>query len=278
MVFAEINPFVRFAGNITYHRAEEVCAYDSRLILLLSDGLTLMLNGEEYNLSKGDLAYWPPGTPYAFLYPESFMISVIDFDFVNSFSRMNTSIPRSGKEEFDNEKIYFEHFSDATFFNAPFVIKSADFASEGVFEMVREFSTKTLYYREKMSGQLKILLSEIGKSVSSGSKKSFEATEKIIKYIEEHYSEKITNSELSDLVSYHEYHINRLMKAHTGQSLHEYLMRYRISVAKKLLLSGEMQITEIAEKTGFDSSAHFSSVFKKITGVTPLAYRKNRIL
>ncbi len=278
MKFCDINPFVRFAGSFTYHKAEEVCAYDSRIIMLLSDRLTILLNGEEVLLSKGDLAYWPPGTPYAFLEPESFMVSVIDFDFVNNFSSMEKSIRRSGKEDFDEKKKHFEPFSDAVFFNAPFIIRSAEFVGEEMFELVKEFSKKTIYFKETTSGQLKILLSALARNYTSGGVKSFEATEKIIKYIEEHYGEKITNAELAELVSYHEYHINRLMKAHTGQSLHEYLVAYRINVAKKLLLSGRMQITEIAERTGFDSPAHFSSVFRKFTGVTPLTYRKKKIL
>ncbi|MDO5478060.1 MAG: helix-turn-helix transcriptional regulator, partial [Clostridia bacterium] len=89
---------------------------------------------------------------------------------------------------------------------------------------------------------------------------------------------KIKNSELSELVNYHEYHINRLMKAHTGYSLHEYIIRYRVSAAKKLLLSGGKSIAEIAEETGFDSPAHFSSVFRERTGETPGAYKKKMLL
>jgi YesN/AraC family two-component response regulator len=51
----------------------------------------------------------------------------------------------------------------------------------------------------------------------------------------------------------------------------------RIEKATELILnSPELNVTEIAMKTGFDDSAYFSRQFKKIIGTAPLAYIKNR--
>ena len=43
--------------------------------------------------------------------------------------------------------------------------------------------------------------------------------------------------------------------------------------AKELLTESDLSISEIGETVGFVSSAHFSHVFKKMTGMTPSAYR-----
>ena len=68
-------------------------------------------------------------------------------------------------------------------------------------------------------------------------------------------------------------YFSTLFKNETGLSFSEYLCSYRIDAAKKLLSSGNYKNYEIAELTGFRNSAYFCSVFKKITGTTPGAYR-----
>ena len=58
----------------------------------------------------------------------------------------------------------------------------------------------------------------------------------------------------------------------TGQTPLEYRTRIRIESAKQMLESGELSIAEIGEKIGFSSPAHFSTVFKKLVGISPKKY------
>ena len=55
----------------------------------------------------------------------------------------------------------------------------------------------------------------------------------------------------------------------------EYLIEYRIEIAKKLLKSTKLSMTEVAQETGFSSSAYFSKIFKRECNMTPLEYRKH---
>lgn len=64
------------------------------------------------------------------------------------------------------------------------------------------------------------------------------------------------------------------VKNYTGFSPLNYLINIRISEAIKLLRRQEMSITNIALETGFYSSQHFSTTFKKLTGYTPIEFRK----
>ncbi|HPH20541.1 MAG TPA: helix-turn-helix transcriptional regulator, partial [Haliscomenobacter sp.] len=66
------------------------------------------------------------------------------------------------------------------------------------------------------------------------------------------------------------------VKAFTGFSPLHYLINLRIAEAIKLLRQTKMSLTDIAFDTGFYSSQHFSSTFKKLTGYTPRAYRKTQ--
>lgn len=64
------------------------------------------------------------------------------------------------------------------------------------------------------------------------------------------------------------------VKNYTGFSPLNYLINIRISEATKLLRKGEVNAVTIALETGFYSSQHFSTTFKKLTGYTPGQFRK----
>jgi len=67
------------------------------------------------------------------------------------------------------------------------------------------------------------------------------------------------------------------VKSFTGFSPMSYLINIRISEAIRLLKKPEAHMTNIALETGFYSSQHFATTFKKLTGYTPSQFRKNNI-
>jgi len=68
---------------------------------------------------------------------------------------------------------------------------------------------------------------------------------------------------------------NEKVKSYTGFTPLNYLINIRVSEAIKLLKKSDVGITDIALDTGFYSSQHFSTTFKKLTGFTPGEFRKN---
>ena len=58
-------------------------------------------------------------------------------------------------------------------------------------------------------------------------------------------------------------------------SIIEYVLKERIAMAKSLLMEGSLPLTKISEMVGFSDYNYFSRTFKKQTGYTPLAYKKN---
>ena len=66
-----------------------------------------------------------------------------------------------------------------------------------------------------------------------------------------------------------------LIKKQTGVSAQEYVQGKIVDLAKSMLLGTEKTITEISYDLGFQYSQHFNRVFKKNTGLTPSAYRRN---
>ena len=67
------------------------------------------------------------------------------------------------------------------------------------------------------------------------------------------------------------------VKNYSGFSPLNYLITIRISEATKLLKQSDLSVTDIALETGFYSSQHFATTFKKLTGYTPRDFRKNNI-
>ena len=75
------------------------------------------------------------------------------------------------------------------------------------------------------------------------------------------------------MTNYNGAYISRIFKQIVGMNLSTYVTSCRISKAKELLMHGNDNISEIAEKVGFDSSQYFSNVFKRMVGTTPGEYR-----
>ena len=82
-------------------------------------------------------------------------------------------------------------------------------------------------------------------------------------------------SDLAEALQMPEKSASRLFKEYMGVNFTKYVATLRIDQAKQLLLTTDLSIAEIAEKTGFASSAYFVRVFKAEAGLSPSAYRQS---
>ncbi len=69
-------------------------------------------------------------------------------------------------------------------------------------------------------------------------------------------------------------HLDRIFKREYGKTVTDYILQERIALSKQLLAGSSLSVSEVAAKVGFVNFSHFSSVFKKSTGLTPFLYRK----
>lgn len=106
-----------------------------------------------------------------------------------------------------------------------------------------------------------------------------EAINKVTKYIEQYYNTDISVDTLSDIANISKYYLIKIFKHFMGKTPYEYILEYRISIAKLYLAQNNLSISEITTLIGFNDSKIFITNFKKITGFTPLQYKsKNSIL
>ena len=92
---------------------------------------------------------------------------------------------------------------------------------------------------------------------------------KAILYLNVNAGQQIVRWKLADTVHVSEDYLTRIFHKEIGLSLWEYLNRYRIYLATKMLRETNDTIYEIAENAGFQDQAYFCRVFKKIYGVPP---------
>lgn len=93
-------------------------------------------------------------------------------------------------------------------------------------------------------------------------------------YIDKHILEIISLEAMAGELGYDTYYLTTLFRKHTGKTIKSYILEKKVDRAKILLSSTLMDIQEISDYLSFQSASYFCTQFKKITGETPLSYRK----
>ena len=102
-----------------------------------------------------------------------------------------------------------------------------------------------------------------------------ETVEQICAYLAANYQQKFSLTDVAARFYLSPYYLSRLFRRVTGQSIVDYINGRRIEAAQRLLESTDLNISAVAEQTGFASAAHFRRVFRETMGTGPLQYRKS---
>ena len=137
-------------------------------------------------------------------------------------------------------------------------------------------------YRSAGNGELQsaamtmlflLLFLELSMRIEKNGKRQSGKMAKVLSYINENYEYDIGMEELAEKFGVSSRYIRKCFKEETGISCSQYIASLRIEKAKEMLWSGSETVTEIAARTGFNSSQYFCRVFQQYTGMTPLEYR-----
>ncbi len=99
---------------------------------------------------------------------------------------------------------------------------------------------------------------------------------KIIKYVDEHITERMSLWDIAEKFHLSKEHTSYIFKREMGTPLVSYINEQKSLLAKKLILSDEMVLSDISDYLGFENYDYFSKTFKKYMGVTPLKLKKNK--
>lgn len=96
---------------------------------------------------------------------------------------------------------------------------------------------------------------------------------RVVQYVDENLSAKITLQDLAAVAGLSRMHFAAQFRAAMGMRPHEYLLKRRIERAEELLKHTDIPLVEIALTVGFQTQAHFTTVFKRFAGDTPYQWR-----
>ena len=110
---------------------------------------------------------------------------------------------------------------------------------------------------------------------TTGTGQSNDILRKIISYVNEHYTEKLSLEEVANQVGFSREYFCRFFKQHMGITFLRYLNEVRISHAGRILMNTDKSISEVMQESGFTNQTIFNRLFKEIYGMTPRQARNS---
>ena len=243
------------------------------LYVLLSGKAKVQSGEKNFELNERDFIITPPGTHHAHNPDKSFVSSV---SICFSATGLNDLLICNRVGQLDDEKMnilnilineYINNYEFQPDSDIPYV-KKAEFKNEFAYPQMFKCGLEMIliqitryFQQEKAPAKINI-------------QKEYKKN-KVVEYIKEHYKEKISLEDIAKSFNYSVGHLCRKFKEEIGDSVVNYIIKYRISIAMKLLFERkELSIEEIALDVGFNDVQFFDKTFKKLTGMTPGKYRK----
>jgi two-component system, response regulator YesN len=96
----------------------------------------------------------------------------------------------------------------------------------------------------------------------------------MVKLIHEKYDEDISLESCASILNFHPVYLSRVFKKEVGVNFSEYLVEYRMNIAKKWLEGTNLKISDIAEKLKYTNTSAFIRTFRRTVGATPGQYRE----
>ena len=266
-----LNPVIRTVSLYErINRTEECVAYDSRLFYMVSGDVTAVVGGVKVgHLSPGHLLYVPAGTPYK-LKGQYLRLVTITFDPTAENPEPDERLRPVPVSEYDETLVH----SVAHLAPLDKMIHIEDMESERdtMLGLVSLFTSAEGSYKAQGSAILKQLLLKVIETVDENALPA-RMVEELDNYIRENAGDDISNTEIGAIFGYHPFYISKVLKDKKGTTLRQYIIAYRLKLAKKLLDESAKSVNEISEECGFNDPSYFTKTFKNAFGMTPKDYR-----
>lgn len=184
-----------------------------------------------------------------------------------------TMLKKMRAEENDTPIIFLTAYSDFSYAKEAIKLSATDYLlkpfedgelEETVRRITGKITKQRINTRETKEGD--VLSEELITKKGDKSKYVMEA----LNYISEHFGdEELGIKEVAESIGISEGHLSHVFKSETDYTVNTFITRYRIRAAMRLLQDCRLKVYEVAEKVGYKDITYFSSVFKKITGLSP---------
>ena len=271
MDFSNLNPVIHSVSLCEkIRRTDECVSYDSKIIYTVSGNISVTVSGKKLDtLAPGSLLYVPAGVPYS-LKARYFKAVIIGFDFTTAHPTADGAIVPVPVAECDGSLCRVSDILEP--FSGHIFIADMESERERFLEMESIFTSAQGSFLARISAMLKLLILKIAESIDENALPA-RMVDALDGYIRENCSEEISNTEIGAIFGYHPFYVSKLLKERKGQTLRQYIMAYRLKLARRMLEFTDKSTAEIAEEAGFTDASYFAKTFKNAFGTTPKDYR-----
>ncbi|MDC7300605.1 AraC family transcriptional regulator [Agathobacter ruminis] len=250
------------------------------LVYVYDGNCTQEISGQTIRMQSGDICIVPPGIEHKIsVFDDSIIFNImLRRDTLHSMFYVFLNTPNLLSSFFLNN-IYAGRANDYILFHSG----SDIFLRDSFIHMYCESLNHQKYFYQCITNTLLLdfylIVRNYGDSVEMPYFRNRSDVQRyaLLQYLQDNYRD-ITLAELADKFHYTSEYTSRLIKELTGKTYTEILRTIRIERSQDLLENTTMTVANIAEATGYDSPEHYIRQFKKHTGMTPSAFRKQSAL
>jgi len=271
MNLSKLNPNIHSVSLFERINRTDACvSYDAKVFYLISGELTYTIDGQKKaRLAPGNLLFIPAGVGYA-LKSKYMRAVVISFDLTDEYAPLTEKLTPAAKADFKEDLCRRD--SDDSPFDVPLLIDDLESERDTFINMSNIYTSGEGSYLARISAMLKLILLKVYEHTDENALPS-SMVENLDGYIRDNVHDEISNTELGAIFGYHPFYISRVLKDKRGITLHQYVISYRLKLAKRLLECTDKAIADIADETGFTDASYFTKTFKAQFSMTPKEYR-----
>lgn len=149
--------------------------------------------------------------------------------------------------------------------------------------IIREQTNQQLFHKKIISQIVNTVITIVARNISLRLPQRIKAVSeelvlKILQYIHHNIyeAEKLKSPRISQELGISPSYLGRYFKKHTGETLQNYILNYKLKLVETRLLHSDLRINEIAYELNFTDESHLNRIFKKYKGLTPSQFRKER--
>ncbi len=278
--------------SVTRNTVWEITERDNIVIYIQSGSCFISYENEEYQLNQGDIFFIPANHIYKRYPVDNILCSMTYIHFTLSSEIEQLELNELAKKISDSKEKLDNLLLDGVhvLWNQSAIYLKNRFSLKNHKEIFRQLNDIRLISIRRqlmcglqssiiLCGLLSTLSQDTIEAISTGSyiappQKVPDNLKKAIRYIRDHYTEKISLDDFTSHCNVSKRQLIRYFKAAFDKTPMTYVTEYKISRAKELLYKQpQLTIGEISDELGFDNQHYFTRVFSKITGETPSQYR-----
>ena len=249
--------------------------HDEFEIIFVSYGTGIVtVQGSCFLCCEGDIVLIPPGAVHSILQIGDDCIAYYNILF-------SISLLEENPDSFCSRR-FFSAFLDGAHLKS-YHYKKGSPLNDALFPLVKELcglwekdlSESALLVKARLFEIMHLINGEVlSADESASSKNRAKRLKKILSYVEEHFSSRITVEDAASLCALSASRFMRIFRKETGMSFVQYVNDYRLESAGEQLLSSSGTVTAIAFENGFENISYFIRLFQRKFGCPPSEYRK----